>query len=140
MVLLDPKDPKHVHARDRLRTDLIAWLTTVGPAGQPQSTPVWFWLDGEAFLLYSRPGRPKLRNIAANPLVSLHLEGDGVGGDNVIVEGTAAVTPQAPSANEVPEYLEKYRARIDGYRWTPESFAADYSVAFRIAPMRIRVW
>ncbi len=63
-----------------------------------------------------------------------------MGGENVIVEGTAAVAPEASPASDVPGYIEKYRALIDSYGWTPESFAADYSVAFRITPSRFRVW
>jgi Pyridoxamine 5'-phosphate oxidase len=39
--------PEHAAALERLRTDLILWLTTVRPGGQPQSTPVWFHFDGE---------------------------------------------------------------------------------------------
>jgi len=140
MAFLDPADPKHAHATERLRTEPIAWLTTVGADGRPQSTPVWFLWDGESFLLYSRPGRPKLRNVAANPHVSLHLEGDGVGGDNVVFEGTAALAPDAPPADSVAAYIEKYRTRIDSYGWTPAAFAADYVVAIRIRPERVRVW
>lgn len=140
MNLLDASNRGHVRAEQRLRSDLIAWLTTVGDAGRPQSTPVWFHWDGETFLMYSKRGRPKLTNIAANPRVSLHLEGDRVGGDNVIFEGTAEILDDAPRADEVPEYIEKYRPRIDVYGWTPASFAADYSRAIRVTPTRVRIW
>jgi PPOX class probable F420-dependent enzyme len=136
----DPKDPKHTHAQERLRAETIVWLTTVDADGQPQSTPVWFWWDGETFLVYSRAGAKKVLNIAANPRVALHLEGNRVGGDNVIYEGTAEAQPDAPPANEVPEYIEKYRQRIETYAWTPESFANDYPDAFRITPTRVRIW
>jgi PPOX class probable F420-dependent enzyme len=67
---LDPNEPTSARTAERLRSEIIAWLTTVAPDGQPKTTPVWFWWDGEVFHLYSRPGRPKLRNIAANPRVS----------------------------------------------------------------------
>jgi PPOX class probable F420-dependent enzyme len=80
MTVLRDGDPQHARAEERLRSELIAWLTTVTLEGQPQSTPVWFHWDGERFLLYSRPGKPKLRYIAENPRVGLHLEGDGQGG------------------------------------------------------------
>lgn len=32
----------------RLRTERIAWITTVAPSGQPQSSPVWFLWDEDA--------------------------------------------------------------------------------------------
>jgi PPOX class probable F420-dependent enzyme len=137
---LDPTDPKHVHAEERLRTEPIAWLTTVGEDGQPQSTPVWFWWDGGSFLIYSRPEARKLRNLTSNPRVGLHLEGNRVGGDNVIFEGTAASDAGAKPANEAPEYIEKYRQRIESYGWTAESFALDYTDAVRVTPTRVRIW
>ena len=138
--LLDPNNPKHARAQERLRADLIAWLTTVSPEGRPQSTPVWFQWDGDAFLVYSRPRAAKLRNVAANPNVSLHLEGNRVGGDNVIFEGVAAHLPGAPPADRMAGYMEKYGPRIEQYGWTPASFAADYAEAIRITPTRARIW
>jgi PPOX class probable F420-dependent enzyme len=68
-------------AARRLKEERLAWLTTVSPKGTPQPVPVWFLWDGDAsILLYSRPDKPKLRNITENPRVSLHLDGDGMGG------------------------------------------------------------
>src|SRR3712207_8123899 len=65
--MLDAEGGAGARAEDRLRGEEVAWLTTVRPDGQPQSVPVWFLWDGEAFLVYSRPGARKLRNIEANP-------------------------------------------------------------------------
>ncbi len=44
----------------------MIWLTTVRSDGQPQSVPVWFLWDGETFVVYSRPGQQKLKNIGSN--------------------------------------------------------------------------
>jgi hypothetical protein len=38
----------------------------------------------------------------------------------------------------VDDYVAKYAGFIERNRWTPESFAADYSVPLRIAISRIR--
>jgi PPOX class probable F420-dependent enzyme len=124
-------------AAGRLRQEAIAWLVSVSPAGAPQPSPVWFVWDDVGFLLYSQPDTPKLRNIAANPRVALHLDGDGRGGDIVIVSGRATVSHDPP-ATGVPAYLDKYGPLIARNGWTPESFAADYSVPVRIAPRRLR--
>jgi PPOX class probable F420-dependent enzyme len=137
---LDPNDPKHAHAEERLKAELIVWLTTVDPDGQPQSTPVWFWWNDGTFVVYSRSGARKVRNIATNPSVSLHLEGTRVGGDNVIFEGNAEPWADGPPANELPGYIEKYQQRIESYGWTAESFADDYPDALRVTPTRTRIW
>ncbi len=122
---------------ERLEHELIAWLTTVNRAGAPVPIPVWFLWDGDSFLIYSQPATPKLRNIAANPNVSLHFNSDGSGDDIAVVTATAAESGD-PRADGVPAYIAKYRSLIDGYDWTPESFASDYSVPIRLTPTRLR--
>jgi PPOX class probable F420-dependent enzyme len=125
-------------AARRLREDVLAWLTTVDRRGTPQPIPVWFLWDGDSsILLYSRPDKPKLRNIEANPRVSFNLDGNGRGGDIVVCLGEARVSDDPP-ADEIPDYVEKYAPLIERNRWTPSSFAADYSVPLRIAITRIR--
>jgi PPOX class probable F420-dependent enzyme len=136
---VDPNDPKHAAVDTRLRAGLVVWLTTVTATGQPQTTPVWYHWDGETFLFYSQPGRPKLANIAANPRVSLHPVGAADAEDAVTIEGTAALDASAPPSDQIPEYITKYLVLIDGFGWTPASFAADYSVAVRVTPTRFRI-
>ena len=134
---IDTSTPFGERAARRIRDELVGWLVTVSPAGAPQPVPVWFLWDGAgSVLLYSRPGKPKLRNIEANPRVSLHLDGNGRGGDIVVLSGTAAVSDDPP-ADRVDEYVEKYGPLIEGNGWTPASFAADYSVPVRITLRRL---
>jgi PPOX class probable F420-dependent enzyme len=137
--VLDPSRPAHARAEERLRSEQVAWLTTVRADGQAQSSPVWFLWDGETFLLYSQPQAQKVRNIAVNPKVSLHL-GDVAGGDVVTVEGAAVVDPDAPRADHVEGYLAKYQAGINRLGSEPGPFARTYSTAIRVRPTRIRAW
>ncbi len=140
MTILNEEKPAHAAAAARLEAEPIIWLTTVAGSGQPQSTPVWFlWAAGE-FLIYGAASGPKVGNIGSNPRVSLHLEGNGKGGANVIFEGTARVEPDGPRADAVPAYVAKYREFIDSYGWTPESFAGDYPHVIRVIPTRARIW
>lgn len=125
-------------AARRLREEVVIWLTTTRADGTPQPVPVWFLWDGETFLIYSQPNQQKLRNIERNPKVALNLDGDGDGGDIIVLTGTAAIDEIAPPAVGVPAYLEKYREPIAGIGMTPERFAAAYSVAIRVTPTRLR--
>ena len=138
--MLDPSRKGHAHAERRLRTEPVAWLTTVRADGQAQASPVWFLWDGETFLLYSQPGAQKVRNVTANPKVSLHLGDDGAGDDVVTFEGTATVEPGTPRADRVEEYLAKYQAAIADLGYEPGPFARTYSTAIRIRPTRVRVF
>jgi len=122
----------------RLREELIGWLVTVRPDGLPVPVPVWFLWDGETIVVYSQPGTPKLRNIAANPKVALHLDGNGRGGDIVVISAEARVDQSIPLVDRAPAYLAKYAAMIRADWASPAAFAGDYSVPIRLTPRAIR--
>lgn len=138
--MLDTTSEAGRRAERRLREEEIAWLTTVRRDGQPQSVPVWFLWDGESFLVYSREGRQKLKNIAFNPRVDVNLNSNARGGDVVRAECAAEILEDAPPADEVGPYLEKYREAITRIGYDEEGFARDYSVALRLTPGRWQVW
>jgi PPOX class probable F420-dependent enzyme len=138
--VLDPSSKGHAHAERRLRSEAVVWLTTVRADGQAQASPVWFLWDGETFLLYSQPGAQKVRNLTANPKVSLHLGDDGAGDDIVTFEGAATVEPDTPRADRVAEYLAKYQTAIEALGYEAGPFARTYSTAIRVRPTRARVW
>lgn len=124
----------------RLRREWIAWFTTVRADGQPQPVPVWFlWGDGQ-FLIFSQPRTQKLRNIRANPRVSLHLNSDARGSEVVRFDGVAEIVPDGQPATAFPAMIEKYREGIRSLGMTPESFAAEYSVQIRVRPTRLMHW
>lgn len=122
----------------RLKEERIIWLTSVDADHQPQPRPVWFLWDGETFLIYSRPKTHKLSHIARNPMISLHLDGDGKGGDIVVFSGEAHIDPNAPAADEVSAYVDKYEAGFKRIGMTAKEFAHGYSVAIRIKPTSLR--
>lgn len=99
--------------------------------------PVWFYWDGETVLIYSQPGKPKVRNIDANPHVALNFNSDPQGNQVVRMSGRATIDASAPKATGVPGMLEKYRDSIKRIGTTPEQFAAGYSVAIQITPVKV---
>jgi PPOX class probable F420-dependent enzyme len=133
---LSPEDRERVEAR--LHRNLMAWLTTVRPDGQPVSVPVWFVLreDG-TILVYSRPSKAKLRNIVANPKVCLGLDVTDIGRNIVRVEGTARHEPDLLPAHREPAYLAKYVERMGAMFDTPESFGEQFTAALIITPTKV---
>jgi PPOX class probable F420-dependent enzyme len=122
----------------RLQTNLMAWLTTVNPAGRPDSVPVWFLLrDDDTVLVYSQPGKAKLRNVDANPNVALGLDVTDIGRDVIRLDGTAVRAPGHPHADRVPEYAAKYAERIGAIFGTVERFAQAFSEAIVITPTKL---
>jgi hypothetical protein len=50
-VVFDTGSDGDRHALERLDRDMIGWLTTVTPDGQPQTFPIWFlWEAGEVLV------------------------------------------------------------------------------------------
>jgi PPOX class probable F420-dependent enzyme len=86
--------------------------------------------------VYSRPS-PRVRNIEANPRVTLNFDGDGGGGDIIVLTGSAAVDPEAPPADRSPDYLAKYDEHIERIGMTPASFAEAYSLPVRVRFTRV---
>lgn len=120
----------------RLQQDAIAWLTTTSDNGTPQPNPVWFlWEpETESVLVYNANDAKRLEHVAVRPRVSLNLDGDGQGGNIVVLTGVAEQALDVPSADQHETYVTKYAAYIDRLGSDPASFAEKYSV-----PLRIRV-
>jgi PPOX class probable F420-dependent enzyme len=131
-------DVRRAHVEGRLQTNLMAWLTTISPSGRPHSVPVWFLVqDDDTILIYSQPGKAKLRNVDANPHVALGLDVTDIGRDVIRFEGTATHVPDHPPADEVPAYVSKYVERIAAIFGAPERFARSFSEAILITPTHL---
>jgi PPOX class probable F420-dependent enzyme len=139
MQTLDPATEAGARALDRLEHELMGWLTTINPDGQPQSSAIWFlWRDG-TIVVYSRVRAPRNANIEDNPRVSFNLNTDD-GGDNVVtMEGVARIDLSLPLCTEDADFQARYRGRVEAYGWTPEWHAAQYPVPIVITPTRWRL-
>jgi PPOX class probable F420-dependent enzyme len=126
-------------AARRLREAPVIWLTTVSPSGAPLPAPVWFWWDEpSSIVMFSREGTPRTRNLEANPHVALHLDGNGQGGDIVVLSGVARIDASGRAASAVPEYVAKYESHIKRIGHDPESFSTAYPVPVTIELNRLR--
>jgi PPOX class probable F420-dependent enzyme len=119
-----------------LTGDLIAWLTTVTPAGRPAPRPVWFVWDGAAIVIYSLNRGAKLRHIQANDQVAVHFNSNADGGDIVVISGRAELVPDAPPPSQFPGLLDKYAAAISRMGQTAQWYDDEYGVALRVTPER----
>ncbi|MEZ0164844.1 pyridoxamine 5'-phosphate oxidase family protein [Kineococcus sp. LSe6-4] len=70
----------------RLRTERTLWCCTLRPDGSPHLTPVWFVHDAGTFWIGTAAHSVKVRNVRADPRVSLALP-DGEA--PVVAEGVA---------------------------------------------------
>lgn len=127
------------HVEGRLRSNQIAWLTTVRPDGRPVTVPVWFLVrEDDTILIYSQPKKIKLRNLEHNPHVSLVLDMCDLGRDIIRIEGTAREVPEEAAADATPEYVRKYAERIGTLFGTPRGFAEMFSEPIVMTPAHLR--
>ena len=121
----------------RLRDEEVVWVTTVTASGAPLPRPVWFLWDGvDSMRIYSRRGA-RIRNIQANPRVTVNFYGDGRGGDIIVFAGRATVDRDAPGADRDDAYLEKYGGNVERTGLSLEAFAARFPVPVRIRFFRL---
>jgi len=137
MTFTIPDTPFGERVRRRLDEEVVGWLTTVSPDGTPRPSPVWFLWEGESMLIYSKDGTSRTRNLARDSSVSFNFDGNGTGGDIVVLEGTAVVSEDPPST-EISAYQTKYAEEIPNIGMTPGEFAIGYPVPIRFTPERLR--
>jgi len=123
-----------------LEREPVVWLSTVRPDGGPHLVPIWFWWDGEALLVFSKPGAQKVRNLRAHPSVMLAL-GDAEDDFDVgLVRGRAELL-DAPTSEVLPTAaLDKYADRLASIGLGAEEYAATYSQVIRIVPQDFLSW
>jgi PPOX class probable F420-dependent enzyme len=123
-----------------LEEEPVVWLSTVRPDGAPHLVPIWFWWDGEALLVFSKPEAQKVRNLRANPSVMLAL-GDAEDDFDVgLIEGRAELLDR-PAAELLPAALPaKYAERLAAISLDAAGFAATYAQVIRIVPTAYLGW
>ena len=124
----------------RVHEEYMIWLTTVDTRGMPQPAPVWFWWDEAAsnFLVYNQVHAKRLDFVRQNSQVALNFDGYGTGSGIIVFTGHAQISPSEPTADQHPLYLAKYHHWMTSKFGSPERFAAEYAVALRIAPIKVR--
>lgn len=140
---LDEADATTAMALERLRTQVIGWLTTVDRSGAPRSIPVWFYRHGDVILILSQPRTAKVRHIEAGSKVQLHLESGAGGNEVVILDGAATISPRSTAdwmAEIEDGYRHKYAAAIEDFGMPLDEIAADFSTVIEFVPTRLRAW
>jgi PPOX class probable F420-dependent enzyme len=101
----------------RLDGERNVWLCTLRPDGSPHVTPVWFVHSAGQWWIGTAAGNRKVRNVAADPRVSLALEN---GDAPVVAEGTATVYRDTFPAEVVAAFRDKYGWDVTGPAQPPD--------------------
>lgn len=121
-----------------LAEERVLWLSTVRPDGTPHLCPTWFWWDGEALVVFSKPDAVKARNLRANPRLMIAV-GDPEDDFSVGLIEAEATLPEGRAI--VPDaFFVKYADELGPAALEPETFRALYPQAIRITPTRFLAW
>ncbi|HEX3590250.1 MAG TPA: TIGR03667 family PPOX class F420-dependent oxidoreductase [Pseudonocardiaceae bacterium] len=123
---------------ERLASEHLIWLTTVGKDGTPQPNPVWFLHEDGEILVYNIKSANRLVHIKNRPRVALNFDADSGGNSIVVITGIARAVPDEPLPTANPSYLAKYAEPMVQVSGDADKFASIYNQAIRIDIAKVR--
>lgn len=114
----------------------IAVVATSGPSGKPHAMPVWYaWRDGK-LLFHTGPDSKKLRNLRANPRISVVVDTRVAPYKAVVIEGRASASAGDPAL--ATEIAIHYLGERLGRRYVERSGGTGSLVT--VTPEKIISW
>jgi PPOX class probable F420-dependent enzyme len=111
----------------------VAVLGTVGASGRPQLSVTWFLAEGDTVKISLNTARQKVKNLQANPKVSLLIPGDPPS-RYVELRGEAEITP-----DDDYEFADKVGAKY-GADLRNMDKPGEHRVVVTIKPARVVTW
>jgi PPOX class probable F420-dependent enzyme len=119
--------------------DLVSWdtrsfahIATIGPDGEPQSSPVWFEWDGTHIKFSLTTGRQKYRNLQRDKRVSLSILDPDDAYRYIEIRGELDEIEPDPDIKFISRMAKKYKG-LDVYPWHNPS---DERVVMKIKPTK----
>ena len=96
----------------------VFWhVATIGPAGEPQSSPVWAGADDDGNVIFSAlKRRQKVRNLEANPAIAMSAYDHEAGYRHLEIRGTVIAIDDDPENVLIDQMAKKY-LDLDEYPW-----------------------
>jgi PPOX class probable F420-dependent enzyme len=114
----------------------IAVVSTASPGGVPHAMPIWYaWKDGKV-LFHTGPGSKKMRNLRANPRVSIVVDTKDAPYKVAVIEGTATELPE--DRDLAREIAIHYLGERMGARYAEQSTGGSTLVV--VEPTKIISW
>lgn len=120
--------------------DLVAWETrsfahmaTVGPSGEPQSSPVWFEWDGAHIKFSLTKGRQKYRNLQRDKRVAMSIMDPNDPYRYLEIRGELDEVEEDPNIDFISRMAQKYIGK-ERYPWHRPG---DERVVMKITPTKV---
>jgi PPOX class probable F420-dependent enzyme len=115
---------------DLLTSKALAHVATIGPKGEPHTSPVWFGWDGTYLLFSQTTGRQKYRNLLKNPHVALSIVDPANPYRYLEVRGTVVSIDN----DEGNAFIDSMAAKYLGQPKYPWHQPGDHRVIVRVHP------
>lgn len=119
---------------DLLQSAALAHIATIGPNGEPQSSPLWFGWDGEFLRFAQLVGADrKRRNLERDPRVAISI----VDPENIYryVEVRGTVERIEPDVNNA--FIDSMAQKYQGKETYTEGKPGDEYIVVVIRPVRV---
>lgn len=120
--------------------DLVAWETksfahiaTIGPHGEPQSSPVWFEWDGTHVKFSLTTDRQKYRNLQRDKRIAMSIMDPSNAYRYLEIRGELDEIEPDPSIDFISRMAKKYIEK-DRYPWHSEG---DQRMVMKIKPSKV---
>jgi len=123
------KDPV---AQELLNSKTLARVAYIGLDGSPRVIPIWFYWNGEQFILSTAPTSEKVNALRKNPKVAITIDENTFPPKVLLVRGSAKVEIVDGIGPEQVEAAKKYLGEQQGQAWV-EQGSALYKQMARIA-------
>ena len=120
-------------AREFVRGNHRAVLTTYYADGRAQLSPVLVGIDGEHLVVSTRETATKTHNVARDPRVALCLLNDGFFGNWLVVEGSAEIVHLPEAMEPLVDYFRGISGEHSDWDEYRAAMVRDKRVILRIA-------
>ena len=111
-------------------TKAFAHVATMGPEGEPQSSPVWFDWDGTHIKFSLTTGRQKYRNLQGDKRIAMSIIDPSDAYRYLEIRGELEEVEPDPEIDFISRMAKKYIDK-DRYPWHREG---DERMSMKIAP------
>jgi PPOX class probable F420-dependent enzyme len=105
--------------QDILASPTLAHVATLGPRGEPQSTPVWFIWDGQYLKFSQTTTRQKYRNLKRDPSIAVSMVDPHNPNRSLEIRGVARLE-EDQDLSFVDSLAQKYLG-VDKFPWRQPS-------------------
>src|SRR5215472_14541598 len=111
---------QHPASKELLQSTVPARLAYIWTDGTPRVVPIWFYWNGQEFVLGTPSKAPKVKALAKNPKVALTIDDNNFPHKVLLVRGTARLQSIQGIVPEYAEAAERYFGAAQGKAWVAQ--------------------